>query len=255
MLYTTFYVFEFAYLILHASVYLGIRCMLPAVARIFPKRMTAKMLKELHANAHLLAHQCTCIACCVVVGVLSLAAWFGAFGDVHHELATSSKLHMEVPTALIVLEVNLAFQVYDLIATLLLSELRSTTMVAHHVVAGGAAYLVLESQDESLAFLQLHSLFFFGITELSTIPLAIHDGLKKCPQLLEASFILNTINEISKPLFALSFLFIRVFWWALVALPIILTGKLPAAVAFALVFMTGLQWMWGYKVQVWAPFG
>mmetsp|Transcript_67339 Transcript_67339/g.185598 ORF Transcript_67339/g.185598 Transcript_67339/m.185598 type:complete len:163 (-) Transcript_67339:1959-2447(-) len=162
---------------------------------------------------------------------------------------------MEVPTALIVLEVNLAFQVYDLIATLLLSELRSTTMVAHHVVAGGAAYLVLESQDESLAFLQLHSLFFFGITELSTIPLAIHDGLKKCPQLLEASFILNTINEISKPLFALSFLFIRVFWWALVALPIILTGKLPAAVAFALVFMTGLQWMWGYKVQVWAPFG
>ena len=49
-------------------------------------------------------------------------------------------------------------------------------MVAHHVVAGGAAMLVLESQDESLAFLQLHSLFFFGITELSTIPLAIHDG-------------------------------------------------------------------------------
>ena len=55
--------------------------------------------------------------------------------------------------------------------------------------------------------------------------------------------------QISKPLFALSFLFIRVFWWALVALPIIMTGKLPNGVAFALVFMTGLQWMWGYKVK------
>ena len=53
---------------------------------------------------------------------------------------------MEVPSSLVVLEVNLAFQLYDLFATLLLSELRSVTMIAHHVVAGGAAMLILESQ-------------------------------------------------------------------------------------------------------------
>ena len=46
----------------------------------------------------------------------------------------------------------------------------------------------------------------------------------------------------------MSFLAIRVVWWAVISLPLILTGKLPIGMACPLVFMTGLQWMWGYKI-------
>jgi hypothetical protein len=55
-------------------------------------------------------------------------------------------------------------------------------------------------------------LFFFGVVELSSIPLAVVDFFhpqKGLPWLLDDSSLLRTVNEISRVLFALLFLVVR----------------------------------------------
>lgn len=68
---------------------------------------------------------------------------------------------------------NLSFQVYDLAATLAIRPLRKPEMVVHHSLACMLAYLLLRDD-----YSNYYSIFFFGMTEVSSIPLCIVDVFK-----------------------------------------------------------------------------
>ncbi|GMI27544.1 hypothetical protein TrRE_jg9774 [Triparma retinervis] len=75
----------------------------------------------------------------------------------------------------------------------------------HHTLASTVLYLSLRFQT-----LHYYSPFFAGVTELSTVPLVLID-LDKF--LILTSPKARVAVEVSKPVFALSFIVIRVFMW------------------------------------------
>ena len=68
-------------------------------------------------------------------------------------------------------------------------------------------------------------LFFFGVVELSSIPLAIVDFFhpqKGLPQLLEKSTFLKTLNEMSRIVFAVLFMIVRAVYFPYVVIILLL---------------------------------
>ena len=78
-------------------------------------------------------------------------------------------------------------------------------MVAHHVVTGGICvaicYPFLLGAAQVQPWGQFDTVYFFGLTEVSTLPLAVHDTLKHLPRHLSASKLLTDVDEVCKAIF------------------------------------------------------
>lgn len=233
--------------------------------------------------AHLIAHQAASFVAVAFLGVLGLYNWFaGPMAPLHGAVAAlggekaaghAARFYLLHPHGLLIGQANLAFQIYDLVATLAMPSLRSSLMVAHHVVTGGICvaicYPFLLGAAQVQPWGQFDTVYFFGLTEVSTIPLAVHDALKHLPRHLAASRSLAAVDELCKVSFAVLFLALRCayfpvtmwgFWRCLFDQlfdnSLIRTGAADPFMAANLIkfvfcssiFMSCLQAFWGYKI-------
>ena len=124
----------------------------------------------------------------------------------------------------------------------------------HHVVVSIVSSIVYYYQ----AF-QYFAPAFMGVAEISSIPLALMDVFKMFPALRK--HFPNT-NEVSRNLFAASFLACRGVYWPLTAYRFVESARaamasgaplgLPEPAMYVLllcnVLMVGLQWYWSYLI-------
>lgn len=99
---------------------------------------------------------------------------------------------------------------WDIPCALIVPSLQDPLMLGHHVVMAAVAYV------SAFHIPSAYCLFFFGVVELSSIPLAIVDFFhpqKGLPKLLEEYSILRTVNEISRITFALLFMVVRAVYF------------------------------------------
>jgi TLC domain len=136
-------------------------------------------------------------------------------------------------------------------------DLWDPLMIGHHGVTGTLAYFGLHP------YLHFYGLFFFGIAELTNIPLTIMDVFKyfKDKPLGKA---MQMLNAGSRNTFAVSFIILRLAIWPVYSLPFwkgsiaLLRGEQDAQSSermhstyvvgfflFANLFLTGLQFFWG----------
>lgn len=145
------------------------------------------------------------------------------------------------------------FQLWDLFATALVPGLCRFQHVLHHVLG-----LLTAISGSCGPFLQFYAAFFFGFIELSSVPLAAVDLFREFPA-LDIGF-LHKLNELSRVVFALSFLLIRCVYWPFMMRMVFcdLTAALQAGdirsytpMLFFFVsgsMLTVLQYFWGFKI-------
>lgn len=118
----------------------------------------------------------------------------------------------------------MALQVYDVPATALIKDIRSPVMVAHHFTVAFLCSMVLYPHlipfrvdgREQDAWANYYSIYFLGVCEISTIPLIVYDLIKRLKATKAKYHWLQSVNEVVKPMFAISFLIFRVFYWPFV---------------------------------------
>jgi hypothetical protein len=147
----------------------------------------------------------------------------------------------------------LVYQLWNLTACVIHNEYRDLPSLGHHIVTAGLAYCGFNP------FAQYYALFYFGIAELTTIPLNFVNTFKNVPQLVQSY---PTFYQQCRTVFAVSFLLIRTIWW-----PIVSYGLFVACVdlirsetahsvtvvcyfLFSNLFLTSLQFYWGYLIIV-----
>lgn len=143
----------------------------------------------------------------------------------------------------------LCYQIWNFVVCICIKDFRTPDALGHHVVTGLLAYF---GHDP---FAQYYALFYFGIAEVSSIPLALLDGFKFVPALARDY---PAMNSACKGAFVVSFFIVRVFIWPFVSyglfnncLDILSSGKAHSTFVvcfflFANLFLTGLQFYWGY---------
>lgn len=104
------------------------------------------------------------------------------------------------------------FQLYEFILSVLVPRLRGkyNELLGHHACTCMLAGLAAKSH-----FLLFYAPFFMGVSELSSLPLAVMDTFKNFPQLAPRY---PALNERSRELFAASFLLLRNVYWPYVNL-------------------------------------
>lgn len=145
----------------------------------------------------------------------------------------------------------LCYQVWNVFVCITHNELRTFDGIAHHVVTICLAYFGV------YPFAQYYALFYFGVGELTTIPLNVVEVFKFLPDLAKEY---PSFAEFSKNAFGWSFLAIRLMWWPLVSYDLwmgcsdLIQSKkahsnfVVGFFMFANMFLTGLQFYWGYLI-------
>lgn len=198
------------------------------------------------SNPSLFAHQVCSLAAILFISSCGVRYWFTEADGV------KDRLYSKLEGGVVVAKANLAFQIYDLVATICIADLRKAEMLVHHTLAVLLAYFLLRDD-----YCHYYSIFFLGVTEASTIPLCIVDVFKYFRKLAAKYETLNTSLRI---LFALGFMVIRVVWWPCISYRYFSdtyqsykagTIHNPSLVTFFAVsniVLTLLQWKWGLQI-------
>jgi hypothetical protein len=145
------------------------------------------------------------------------------------------------------------FQGWNVLLCFFSPDLRDPAMIGHHLVTATLGYLGFHP------YLHGAGLFFFGIAELSNVPLTIYDIFKyfKAANFQTKYPMLYQLSQVS---FALSFIVLRLiiwpikswtFWMGSIDLLQKGTAHSNFAVGFFLlanVFLTLLQFLWGWQI-------
>eukprot|EP00929_Paragymnodinium_shiwhaense_P006585 TRINITY_DN11027_c0_g1_i1.p1 TRINITY_DN11027_c0_g1~~TRINITY_DN11027_c0_g1_i1.p1 ORF type:complete len:305 (-),score=25.72 TRINITY_DN11027_c0_g1_i1:313-1146(-) len=202
------------------------------------------------ANPGTMAHQAV-----VIVPFVFLAAsgsWLWFFSRDFADAFASDKLLGFYASAQSLMIVMFAFQIWDFTVTLAVKELREIQHLAHHSITCILACCGLLSGENGC--LLYYAAFFFGVTEVSSIPLAMVDMFRKNQQLASAY---PKTNELCRSVFAVLFLAIRCVYWPVVIVNLFIQlwqqrdrVGLPLVV-FLYISGTGLtclQYFWGSLV-------
>jgi hypothetical protein len=145
----------------------------------------------------------------------------------------------------------LVYQTYNALTGLCLAEFRGHIMLVHHLLTLALAYLSFTP------YVQYSAVFFFGVTEITNIPLTIGDVYKFFP---EYKIVFPNLYMGSKWLFYALFIIVRMviwpvvsfeFWRVSIHLLINEAAPSPAMTIFFLVthvLMTILQIVWGIRI-------
>jgi hypothetical protein len=145
----------------------------------------------------------------------------------------------------------LCYQTWNLICCIIHNEFRNAPMIGHHVVTGMLAYFGL------FPYAQYYALFYFGIAEITSIPLSAINIFKYLPHLSEKYPLLYNISKNS---FAIGFFIVRIFIWPCVSYDLwfgcqdlLKTNKAHSRFVvnyflFSNLFLTFLQFYWGYLI-------
>jgi len=191
-------------------------------------------------------------ACVTYLGIAGFIAYFSLFGV--DEVSNLEKNKFYGKSDYVVNHLiypMISYQGWNLLLCLVNSDLRDPFMIGHHAVTGSLAYFGLAP------YLHFYGLFYFGIAELTNIPLTIVDVFKYFPDMAKSMPITNQINRIS---FAVTFIILRLIIWPIYSYPFWVgsiellktnTAHSSAVVGIFLganLFLTGLQFLWGSKV-------
>lgn len=160
-------------------------------------------------------------------------------------MESSHQLKVHLPVA--------CSQAYELLACWFSPRLRGPLgeMVAHHVVAGFLSTLI-----SMRGCFQHYAVFFTGVAEVSSVPLAVVDLFKHFPRLREHY---RLTNEVVRNVFAATFLACRTFAWSYVSLSfwrdsfgaLGTTTTIENTIYIFMVCnvgMTLLQWYWSWLI-------
>jgi hypothetical protein len=199
------------------------------------------------------AHQVVVLAPFVFLGIFGTQTWF--FNQDYRSVSNQDKLWGNFPASVRIVEVMLAFQIWDLIATIVMSKEvpNQTQHLIHH--ASSTLLCLLGLLDGDHGWLMYYGPFFFGVSELSSIPLGFMDLFRYSDDLSKGY---PKVGEIVKVAFAVLFLLIRCVYWPFVAIDFwqaTLSKEADNAnIVLKLVWwlanigLTLLQYYWGYKV-------
>ena len=145
----------------------------------------------------------------------------------------------------------LCYQLWNLVACLLHNEYRDLAGIGHHIVTSGLAYMGFHP------YAQYYALFYFGVAELTTIPLNAVTIFKHLPHL---STQYPFLYQLARNSFVVSYFIVRIFWWPVVSyelffgcIDLLTNNKAHSTFVvcyflFANMFLTGLQFYWGYLI-------
>ena len=209
------------------------------------------------------AHQLISFGTMVYVALIGSRTWF--FPDQAFSSAAATTLSRATashPTGEYLAEVLLGLNVYWDIPMGFISEslrVRSNAvlMFVHHVLVVVLCHLTLEPPR-----LQYYAIFFFGVIEVSSAPMALmdlcHPRNAAWSQLAQSNTVLRTFNSIARVVFAVSYLSARAVYFPYV----IAVGVVPdllellqaptppvsrvslTTILVSAILLTGLQLYW-----------
>ncbi len=190
-----------------------------------------------------------CVIYCAYHGCLGFFNLFGSidnskiFEDKFYERSLFVENKIVIPM--------LFYQLWNLFVCILHNEFRSMDSIGHHFVTSCLAYFGL------YPYAQYYALFYFGVGELTTIPLNVVDAFKNIPEL---SMRYPAIASAARYSFAASYFIIRILYWPVVSYELFFGCKdllqngtahsnfVVGFFVFANSFLTGLQFYWGYLI-------
>lgn len=158
------------------------------------------------------AHQVICIPVMAYLTYQGFREWFSKESHGYTPVDRILGPHPEPDLSLLVM---IAMLFWDIPTGLFVKSLREPAMVAHHVAMFLTATLALGAWSDGHALLGYYAAYYFGVIELSSIPLIFvdlfHPKRKTWFQYLKnnAPPFLHSMNEINRVCFALAFLIIR----------------------------------------------
>lgn len=201
---------------------------------------------------------------CFLVGMLFCAV-YGSWLWFDKAAIIEDRIYGLDPGALLLAEFSAAFQFYDLVSSLMIDSLRLSDRIGHHVIAS-----ILGFWSYHHGILLYYALFFFGVSEVSSVFLAFVDFFKEFAELRNPRQypLLAQLNEVTRNIFACVFLTIRVCYWPYVSIkfwadaldalkhakphPIEIT-----CIMLANIGLTLLQFYWAFLIlkQIYKKFG
>lgn len=192
-----------------------------------------------------------CVLWVASAGILGFFNFFDVM-DNHEIYTTAGKFYARS----IFVEENLVvpmlcYQLWNLIACILHNEYRDIAGIGHHIVTAGLAYCGFAP------YAQYYALFYFGVAEVSTIPLNVMTVFKHLPHL---STRFPNVYQIARNTFVIGYFIIRIFWWPIVSYELFFgcmdlmhrniahSNLVVCYFLFANLFLTGLQFYWGYLI-------
>jgi len=243
--------------------FLGVPCLFLILSTLFRQRgLWPFLIKGTQTRASDdLAFEIVAGSCCLYLAVSGFVARFSLFGVVNYAELQADPFygkssyvinHLAIPM--------LSYQFWNAllcisagVGPIKMDVLRKGYMIAHHVVSAMLAYLGLHPYLSSLAP------FFFGIVESTSVPLTIWDV---CEKFSPVGWTDSPIYSISRIVFAISFISIRLVAWPIMCWPfwkksvaLLRSGKAHSNAVVVLflassAFMTFLQLLWGSEVVV-----
>ncbi len=190
---------------------------------------------------------------CLWIAFAGLILYFNMFGvddlytklaeDTFYSRSTFVENHIFLPM--------FVFQAYNTVFSLLFKQTRDTVMIIHHIAA------VMTSIVAMAPFLQHDAFFFFGMAELSNIPLTWIDLTRQMPNIKDDHPIVHAFFQL---FFVVIFLLVRCILWPVRVLFVmyrisyfIKRGLIHSElVAYGFMtstaLLTALQVVWGRKI-------
>jgi hypothetical protein len=145
----------------------------------------------------------------------------------------------------------IGYQIWNLLASCCMNEFRGVQMIVHHVLTGSLAYFGL------YPYVHFQGLFFFGLTEITNVPLTFVDFFKQFKDYAE---VYPNLYSASRMVFGVSFIVLRLIMWPYRcygfwkdSLHLLISGEAHSnfVVGFFLmanILLTGLQFVWGKEI-------
>lgn len=200
----------------------------------------------------ILSFQIVAGICLAYLGINGVILWFNLNSNYTMDNLIKDKYHArEEFVENFLLLPMLSYQFWQIILCFILNDLFDVAMIAHHILTFLLAYICLHP------VLHYYVCFYFGLAEITNLPLTIIDTFKYFPDLGEKFYYLNRFCKYS---FASLFFIIRIFYWTYITfnmllflVPLCWNGNAHNIYVifyflFAATFLTGLQYFWGYKI-------
>lgn len=190
--------------------------------------------------------------CVTYISIFGVKGWFHLYDEADNLTPDSwyaeslfLRKHIVVPM--------LMYQVWNLCATIALNQVRSVTMIGHHTYT-----ILLSYFSASGPYGHYYVPFYFGLIELSNLPLTAIEVMDYFPWIKEKHPFLKTLSE---GFFVLSFFIFRIFMWVAVSHGFIIENiallnnpevlRSAGVVYFYLsgtVALSALQFFWAYQI-------
>lgn len=157
------------------------------------------------------AHHLTMVIPFAYLSIMGMRLWPQVTGMVAD--SAHARMFFQVDAMQFYAPTMLGLQVFDLSTTIILPGMRKPDAIAHHAVS-----LYLAYQLTSNGFLHYWEPFYFGLLELSSVPLCFVDFFRAFPALSKR---FDAVNEVVRLSFAATFIpvrclympYISYFWW------------------------------------------